>query len=91
MKLPPKKGTPGLALLEDLLVIPADELRALGIAVSADLPGVGANLHDHVLAPLLWESARKIPPARANNLEAQFFATSDSAMTGVSSPSSTRA
>jgi choline dehydrogenase len=26
---------------------PADELRALGIAVVADLPGVGANLHDH--------------------------------------------
>ncbi|MDX6600331.1 MAG: choline dehydrogenase [Gaiellales bacterium] len=26
---------------------PADELRALGIPVAADLPGVGANLHDH--------------------------------------------
>ena len=26
---------------------PADELRALGIPVVADLPGVGANLHDH--------------------------------------------
>ena len=26
---------------------PAGELRALGIPVVADLPGVGANLHDH--------------------------------------------
>jgi choline dehydrogenase len=26
---------------------PADDLRALGIPVAADLPGVGANLHDH--------------------------------------------
>jgi choline dehydrogenase len=28
---------------------PADELRRHGIAVAADLPGVGANLHDHLL------------------------------------------
>ena len=27
---------------------PADRLRALGIAVERDLPGVGRNLHDHV-------------------------------------------
>jgi len=72
-------GSPQLLLLNG--IGPADDLRALGIAVTADLPGVGANLHDHLLAPLLWESARTIPPARANNLEAQFFATSDSAMT----------
>ena len=26
---------------------PADDLRALRIPVEADLPGVGANLHDH--------------------------------------------
>jgi len=59
---------------------PADDLRPLGIGVTADLPGVGANLHDHVLAPLLWESARTVPPGTANNLEAQFFAASDPAM-----------
>jgi choline dehydrogenase len=59
---------------------PADDLRALGIDVTADLPGVGANLHDHVLAPLLWESARTVPPGTANNLEAQFFAASDPGM-----------
>jgi choline dehydrogenase-like flavoprotein len=29
---------------------PADELHALGIAVARDLPGVGRNLHDHLLS-----------------------------------------
>ena len=29
---------------------PADELRALGISVQQDLPGVGRNLHDHLLS-----------------------------------------
>ncbi len=29
---------------------PADELAALGIAARVDLPGVGGNLHDHLLA-----------------------------------------
>ena len=37
-------------------------------------PGVGANLHDHALATILYESARKIPEGKANNLEAHFFA-----------------
>ena len=31
---------------------PADELRALGIDVKADLPGVGRNLQDHCGAPV---------------------------------------
>jgi choline dehydrogenase len=42
---------------------------------------VGANLHDHALATLLYESARKIPEGKANNLEAHFFARSDPGMT----------
>lgn len=32
---------------------PADQLRQFGIAVAADLPGVGENLHDHCGAPLV--------------------------------------
>jgi choline dehydrogenase len=71
-------GSPHLLLRSG--IGPAADLRALGIGVTADLPGVGANLHDHVLAPFLWESARTIPPGTANNLEAHFFATSDPAM-----------
>jgi choline dehydrogenase len=56
---------------------PADELRALGISVTAGLDGVGANLHDHALAPVVWESARPVPPGTANLLEAQYFAKTD--------------
>ncbi|HLH81957.1 MAG TPA: FAD-dependent oxidoreductase [Trebonia sp.] len=71
-------GSPQLLLLSG--IGPADDLRALGIGVTADLPGVGANLHDHALATVLWESARTVPPGKANNLEAQFFAKSDPGM-----------
>jgi choline dehydrogenase len=33
---------------------PADELRAMGIPVAHDLPGVGKNLHDHLMVPLRY-------------------------------------
>ena len=72
-------GSAQLLLLSGLG--PAGDLRPLGIDVRADLPGVGANLHDHALATLLYESARKIPEGKANNLEAHFFARSDPGMT----------
>jgi choline dehydrogenase len=72
-------GSPQLLLLSG--IGPADGLRPLGIGVRADLPGVGANLHDHMLATLLYSSARKIPEGKANNLEAHFFAQSDPGMT----------
>lgn len=39
-------GSPRLLLLSG--IGPADELRALGIDVAQDLPGVGKNLQDHV-------------------------------------------
>jgi choline dehydrogenase len=32
----------------------ANQLRSLGIAVVADLPGVGQGLQDHVLVPTIW-------------------------------------
>ena len=72
-------GSPQLLLLSG--IGPADDLRPLAIDVRADLPGVGANLHDHALATLLYASARKIPEGKANNLEAHFFARSDPGMT----------
>ena len=45
-------NSPQLLLLSG--VGPAEHLRALGIDVVADLPGVGHNLHDHVKAPATW-------------------------------------
>jgi choline dehydrogenase len=41
---------------------PADELRQLGIPVLVDLPGVGRNLHDHLLSPVLIAPAKPVPP-----------------------------
>jgi len=35
---------------------PADHLRELDIDVVADLPGVGGNLHDHPVTPMLWHT-----------------------------------
>lgn len=35
---------------------PADHLREQGIDVAVDLPGVGANLHDHPVTPLVWRT-----------------------------------
>lgn len=44
--------TPKLLLLSG--VGPAEELRALGIEVVADVPGIGRNLHDHPNVILLF-------------------------------------
>ncbi len=33
---------------------PAQQLRAHDIAVEVDLPGVGANLNDHTMTPIVW-------------------------------------
>lgn len=41
---------------------PADELGEVGIDVVLDLPGVGRNLHDHVLAPVIFATEQPIDP-----------------------------
>jgi choline dehydrogenase len=46
---------------------PAEHLRAVGVDVVADLPGVGANLHDHPLAGVMYTPARPVAPARNNH------------------------
>jgi len=48
---------------------PADHLRAVGIDVVADLPGVGSNLQDHPLAGVVYAAARPVPPAQNNHGE----------------------
>jgi choline dehydrogenase len=59
---------------------PADELRALGIAGVADVPGVGRNLHDHLLMGVIWEAAQPVPPPANNLAEASMFLRSDPAL-----------
>lgn len=38
---------------------PAEHLSEVGIDVAVDLPGVGANLHDHPVTPLMWRTTGK--------------------------------
>jgi choline dehydrogenase len=52
--------SPKLLLLSG--IGPGGELRRLGIDVLVDLPGVGENLHDHGLVPLVYGTARPMPP-----------------------------
>lgn len=37
---------------------PADHLAEVGIPTLVDLPGVGANLHDHPITPFIWDTRR---------------------------------
>ncbi|UJW31304.1 FAD-dependent oxidoreductase [Saccharothrix sp. AJ9571] len=44
---------------------PAAELAALGIDVVVDAPGVGKNLHDHLLSPVIFATDRReVEPPR---------------------------
>jgi len=51
--------SPKLLLLSG--IGPAEHLRQLGIEPVVDLPGVGENLQDHVVCPVIFEAAREIP------------------------------
>lgn len=52
-------GSPAVLLRSG--VGPADELRALGVDVRVDLPGVGANLQEHPGVSVIWPLARTQP------------------------------
>jgi len=61
-------GSPQLLMLSG--IGPAEHLHAVGVDLVADLPAVGANLHDHPLAGVIYAAARPVPPARNNHGEA---------------------
>lgn len=42
---------------------PADHLRAHGLRVVADVPGVGGNLHDHLKISVRWRGRQTLPPS----------------------------
>lgn len=58
------------ALLMRSGIGPADHLRALGVKVTLDLPGVGSNLHDHPKVSLRWASQR---PLAGSSVSAGLF------------------
>jgi len=61
-------GTPKVLMLSG--IGPATGLRRHGIEVTADLPGVGENLHDHPYAFVIYRPARPVPAAANNHGEA---------------------
>jgi choline dehydrogenase-like flavoprotein len=60
-------GSPKLLMLSG--VGPEQHLRELGIDVVEDLPGVGANLHDHPLAGITYEARRPVETGANNHAE----------------------
>jgi len=56
------------ALLMRSGVGPAAHLESVGVAVRHDLPGVGANLHDHVQVSLAYPVPQRVPVAGSSNL-----------------------
>lgn len=73
--------SPKLLLLSG--IGPEAELRRLGIDVLVDLPGVGENLHDHVLAPVIFAARDTVPPPvpGLQPLHGHLFARSRSGLT----------
>ncbi|MDA0218540.1 MAG: GMC family oxidoreductase N-terminal domain-containing protein [Proteobacteria bacterium] len=59
---------------------PADHLRAVGVPVIHDLPGVGEHLIDHVEGVVTWRTRQDdLPRLRANYSDAVVFARLDPA------------
>lgn len=53
---------------------PADELAEIGITVRHDLPGVGRNLHDHLLSGgNLYRARRPVPPSKYQHSESLMY------------------
>ena len=53
-------GSPRLLMVSG--IGPADDLREHGIDIVADVPGVGENLHDHLLSPVIFSAEREVGP-----------------------------
>lgn len=60
-------NTPQVMMLSGLG--PAEHLRALGIPVLADLPGVGQNLQDHALIGVEYQCNEPVSLYKANSLK----------------------
>ncbi|MEU3184390.1 GMC family oxidoreductase N-terminal domain-containing protein [Streptomyces sp. NPDC006923] len=71
-------GSPQLLLLSG--IGPPAHLRKSGIETALDLPGVGANLHDHPMSGIVYRAARPVPAAENNHAEAQILLRGDAGL-----------
>ncbi|MCV7408275.1 GMC family oxidoreductase [Mycobacterium florentinum] len=67
-------GSPKLLMLSG--IGPAEHLAEIGVEATVDLPGVGENLHDHLLVSNIYEASRPIEAPHHNLLECQLFTSS---------------
>lgn len=67
--------TPKLLMLSG--IGPVAHLRALGVPLARDLPGVGERFLDHPEGTLIWEASRPVPTGIVQDWEAAAFARSD--------------
>jgi choline dehydrogenase len=73
-------GSPKLLLLSG--IGPADDLRALGLKVVRDLPGVGQNLQDHPGAALTFRPKDRLPFDRQIRLDRLMLSVIQWGLTG---------
>ncbi|NLW13470.1 MAG: FAD-binding protein [Trueperella sp.] len=52
---------------------PAEELKETGVDVVVDLPGVGKNLHDHLLSPVIFSTEKTVPVSTVGAAETHWF------------------
>lgn len=52
---------------------PAEQLEKMSIKTLVNLPGVGENLHDHLVCPMVWSSPQPVAVGLASGIEAQIF------------------
>lgn len=67
-------GSPKVLMLSG--IGPAEHLAEIGVKAAVDLPGVGENLHDHLLVSNVYEASRPLEPPHHNLLECQLFTSS---------------
>ncbi|MGY1771358.1 mycofactocin dehydrogenase MftG [Blastococcus sp. SYSU D00813] len=74
-------GSPELLLRSG--IGPADALRALGLPVTADVPGVGEGLSDHPMVQVPWRPAAGFPAPPGLALQQVLHAAPDGAPGGI--------
>ncbi|QJY46079.1 GMC family oxidoreductase [Pseudonocardia broussonetiae] len=67
--------SPGLLLRSG--IGPRAELAAAGVPLRHDLRGVGRNLHDHPLVPVVWRCEQPVEPPTAQFFESQLVLRHD--------------